>query len=122
MYYRKFIKGFTHIATPLYGLIEKLKPWEWTGLCNVTFGQLKANLSSPPILSFPQFNMEFTVDCDASLEGLRAVLSQKNDRCVVAYASRNQSPELLCLSVIAAIMYSWGFKNSRDVLEPLHPS
>ena len=38
------------------------------------FGQLKAKLSSPPIFSFPQFNMEFTVDWDASLEGLGAVL------------------------------------------------
>ena len=32
--------------------------------------------------------MEFTVDFDSSLDGLEAVLSQKNDRCVVAYASR----------------------------------
>ena len=87
-YYRKFIKGFAHIAAPLHALTEKLKPWEWTGLCEEAFVQLKTKLSSPPILSFPQFNMEFTVDCDASLEGLGAVLSQENDRCVVAYASR----------------------------------
>ena len=60
----------------------------WTELCDKAFRQLKAKLISPPILSFPQFNMEFTVDCDASLEGLGAVLSQENDRCVVAYASR----------------------------------
>ena len=87
-YYRKFIKGFAHIAAPLHALTEKLKPWEWTGLCDEAFAQLKTKLSSPPILSFPQFNMQFTVDCDASLEGLGAVLSQENDRCVVAYASR----------------------------------
>ena len=87
-YYRKFIKGFAHIAAPLHALTEKLKPWEWTGLCDEAFVQLKTKLSSPPILSFPQFNMPFTVDCDASLEGLGAVLSQENDRCVVAYASR----------------------------------
>eukprot|EP00731_Ephydatia_muelleri_P001652 Em0001g1652a len=86
--YRKFIKGFAHIAVPLHALTEKLKPWEWTGLCDEAFAQLKTKLSSPPILSFPQFNMQFTVDCDASLEGLGAVLSQENDRCVVAYASR----------------------------------
>ena len=79
---------FAHIAAPLYALTEKLKPWEWTGLCDDAFVQLKAKLSSSPILSFPQFNMEFTVDCDASLEGLRAVLSQENDRYAVAYSSR----------------------------------
>ena len=69
-YYRKFIKGFAHIAAPPHALTEKLKPWEWTGLCDEAFVQLKTKLSSPPILSFPQFNMQFTVDCDASLEGL----------------------------------------------------
>ena len=87
-YYRKFINGFAHIAAPLHALTEKLKPWEWTELCDEAFVQVKTKLSSPPILSFPQFNMQFTVDCDASLEGLGAVLSQENDRCVVAYASR----------------------------------
>eukprot|EP00731_Ephydatia_muelleri_P010468 Em0005g1054a len=59
-YYRKFIKGFAHIAAPLHALTEKLKPWEWTGLCDEAFAQLKTKLSSPPILSFPQFNMQFT--------------------------------------------------------------
>ena len=82
-YYRKFIKEFARIAAPLHALTEKLKPWMWTELCDKAFRQLKAKLISPPILSFPQFKMEFTVDCDASLEGLRAVLSQENDRCVV---------------------------------------
>ena len=62
----------------------------WTELCDKAFRQLKTKLISPPILSFPQFNMEFTVDCDASLEGLGAVLSQENDRCVVANASHVQ--------------------------------
>ena len=55
------------------------------GLCDEAFVQLKTKLSFHPILSFPQFNMEFTVDCDASLEGLGADLSQENDRCVIAY-------------------------------------
>ena len=112
-YYRKFIKGFAHIAAPLHALTETLKPWEWTGLCDEAFVQLKTKLSSPPILSFPQFNMPFTVDCDASLEGLGAVLSQENDRCVVAYASRvlTQQERQYCatrremLALIWAIQY-----------------
>ena len=63
----------------LHALTEKLKPWEWTRLCDEAFVKLKTKFSSPPILSFPQFNMQFTVDCDARLEGLGAALSQEND-------------------------------------------
>lgn len=37
----------------------------------------RIKLISPRILSFPQFTMEFTVDCDARLDGLGAVLSLK---------------------------------------------
>ena len=48
---------------------------------------LKEKLTSP-ILSFPRFNLEFTLDTDASQKGIGAVLSQDNDRQVVAYASR----------------------------------
>ncbi|KAL5516500.1 hypothetical protein EMCRGX_G001844 [Ephydatia muelleri] len=98
--YRKFIKGFAHIAVPLHALTEKLKPWEWTGLCDEAFAQLKTKLSSPPILSFPQFNMQFTVDCDASLEGLGAVLSQENDR--QCGASQDQVDNLYSLEAALA--------------------
>lgn len=84
---RLFFLEIAHIAAPQHALTEKLKPWEWTGFCDEAFVQLMTTLSSHLILSFPQFNMGFTVDCDASLEGLGAVLSQEDDRCVVAYAS-----------------------------------
>ena len=56
-YYRKFIKGLAHIAAPLHALTEKLKPWEWTGLCDEAFVQLKTKLSSPPIFSLVQYGV-----------------------------------------------------------------
>ena len=38
--YQLVLKGFAHIAAPLHALAEKLKPWEWTGLCDEAFVQL----------------------------------------------------------------------------------
>ena len=71
-YYWCFVKNFTLIAAPLHHLTEKAKAWSWTLECEQVF---KEKLTTAPILAFPQFDLEFTVDCDASSEGLRAVLS-----------------------------------------------
>lgn len=32
-FYRKFIQGFSHIATPLTNLLKKGNPFEWTDIC-----------------------------------------------------------------------------------------
>ena len=87
-YYRKFIPNFAQIAAPLHTLTEKSREWLWTKQCEDAFIAFKTHLTSPPILSYPDFQAEFTVDTDASQDGVGAVLSQQNDRCVIAYASR----------------------------------
>ena len=38
-------------------------------------------LTTTPILAFPDFNQEFVLDVDASGEGLGAILSQSIDGC-----------------------------------------
>ena len=85
-YYRRFVKNFAHIAAPLHRLTEKGKIWSWSAECDLAF---KQKLISAPILAYPNFEWEFTVDCDASSEGLRAVLSQNHEgnEKVVSYAS-----------------------------------
>ena len=87
-YYRKFIHHFADITVPLHALTEKTKPWLWTMLCDEAFRTLKDKLVSPPILSFPQFDMTFVVDADASQEGIGAVLTHQHNGRVIAYASR----------------------------------
>ena len=51
------------------------------------FFGLKKQLSSAPILSFPNIHLQFVVDTDASGEGLGVALSQVVSGCE-AYASR----------------------------------
>ena len=71
-YYRRLVKGFASIAAPLNHLLEKGKPWGWTKVREHAFSSLKKMLTTTPIL---EFEIEFTVDCDASGDVLRAVVS-----------------------------------------------
>ena len=89
-YYRKFIKNFAQIAAPLNRLTEQNRKYCWTPEFEDAFNAVKHRLTSSPILAFPRFDIKFTVDCDASGEGLGAVLSQTCDgrEYAISYASR----------------------------------
>ena len=90
-YYRRFIREFSTVARPMNKLLEKDVPFAWTEDVDGSFQVLKKALSSAPILSFPDFNLPFLVDTDASNSGLGAVLSQvglDNVERPVYFASR----------------------------------
>ena len=78
-YYRKFVKDFARIATPLYELTKERVTFEWTDQCRGAFEQLKQALTANVQLSFPDFDSPFVIDCDASDIGMGAVLSQRID-------------------------------------------
>ena len=82
------IKDFAQIAKPLHKLTSSFL---WTTECQKSFEILRHLLSSPPILSYPDFTKPFILDTDASNDGIGGVLSQldKDGReHVVAYGSR----------------------------------
>ena len=88
--YRRFIKGFSSIANPLYRLTEKKTKFDWTDDCQKSFLNLKQALSTPPILAFPRTDLPFILDTDASDHGIGAVLLQIQEGIerVIAYYSR----------------------------------
>ena len=93
-YYRKFVKNFAAIAKPLHRLTEKNTDFKWTVECQHAFDVLRACLSSPPVLSYPDYSRRFVLDTDASDIGIGAVLSQEDatgSEVVIAYASRTLS-------------------------------
>ena len=85
-YYRKFVEGFSKIATPLTKLTRKDVKYDWVDACQQSFEELKGRLTSAPALALPNGRYGFVVYSDGSRQGLGCVLMQ-NDR-VIAYASR----------------------------------
>ncbi|GKE25364.1 putative reverse transcriptase domain-containing protein [Tanacetum coccineum] len=89
-YYRRFIKDFLKIAKSLTELTKKNKKYIWGEDQESTFQLLKQKLCEAPILALPEGNDNFVVYCDASHQGLGAVLMQREK--VIAYASQQLKP------------------------------
>ncbi|GJR31156.1 putative nucleotidyltransferase, ribonuclease H [Tanacetum coccineum] len=89
-YYQRFIKDFSKIAKSLTELTQKNKKYIWGKDQETAFQLLKQKLCEAPILALPKGNDDFVVYCDASHQGLGAVLMQREK--VIAYASRQLKP------------------------------
>nr|GFA02334.1 putative reverse transcriptase domain-containing protein [Tanacetum cinerariifolium] len=90
VYYRRFIKDFSKILKSLTILTQKDKKFVWGKDQEMAFQILKQKLCEALILALPEGNDEFVVYCDASIQGLGAVLLQREK--VIAYASRQLKP------------------------------
>ena len=119
-YYRKFVKDFSDVASPLHRLTQKNKPWEWTTECQQAFVCLKECLISAPVLAFPSFDLPFVLDTDASNAGLGGVLSQNvhGTECVIAYASRvlTKSERSYCATKKELLALVWAVQHFRPYL------
>ena len=65
--------------------------FEWSAECEEAFKSLKEQLVTPPVVAFLSFDVDFTLETDASIQGLGAILSQPQPDGKlhpVAYASR----------------------------------
>ena len=64
--------------------------WEWTEQNQEAFEKLKESLITAPVLVSPDWNKLFTLQTDASQEGLGAALSQQGEdrEQMIAYDSR----------------------------------
>ncbi|GJU05870.1 putative reverse transcriptase domain-containing protein [Tanacetum coccineum] len=75
------------ISKSLTELTQKNKKYIWGEDQESAFQLLKQKLCEAPILALPEGNDDFVVYCDASHQGLGAVLMQREK--VIAYASRH---------------------------------
>ena len=82
-YYRRFIKDFARLSSPLTDLItgtEKFRKITWSPEADAAFAQLKDTLCKEPVLALPDFSKEFLLETDASHVAIGAVLSQQHGK------------------------------------------
>jgi len=89
-YYRRFVPNFSAVAAPLHALTKKGASFLWTLECQQAFDQLKSALTSAKVLTLPNDDDHFILDCDASKKAMGAVLSQiqNGEEHPICYASQ----------------------------------
>lgn len=88
-YYRRYVRGYAHIAVPLIQQLRK-DCFGWTPKATAAFEALKVAMATTPILRMPNFNLPFVIEADASGNGVGAVLLQQSRP--IAYFSKSLGP------------------------------
>jgi len=63
-FYRRFVKDFSTIASSLAEIFKKFMGFMWGEEQESAFSLLKSKLISTPLLSLPDFNRAFEIECD----------------------------------------------------------
>ncbi|CAH9095864.1 unnamed protein product [Cuscuta epithymum] len=102
-YYRRFIKGYATIASPLTDLLQKDK-FIWSASATQAFQDLKMAFTTAPVLCLPNFSLKFVVETDASNVGIGAVLMQQDHP--ISYFSKKIGPKLQTASTYIQELYA----------------
>jgi len=126
------VKNFSKLIIPLNELLKKDHEYEWILQHQQIFEDIKKMMTTAPILSYPNFDKPFILSTDASVNGLGAVLSQKDaegKEHPIWFASHTLNPaeknyhitEQEALAVVWAIKYFRRYLHgSRFLVETDH--
>ncbi|GBG65156.1 hypothetical protein CBR_g49952 [Chara braunii] len=107
-YYRKFVRNFSTIATPLRRLLRKETIWKWDKDCTSAMKKLKQALIEYPVLKVADPSLPFVVTTDASQYGIGAVLQQDdgNGYRPVEFMSARMPSEKVATSTYERELYA----------------
>jgi len=90
-FYRRFIRDYSKITTPLSSLTRKDKLWVWGDKQQEAFEMRKGAIITEPILQHFDLEQPVTIETDASDFTIGAICSQPDEKGIlhpVAYYSR----------------------------------
>jgi len=110
-FYQKFVQHYASIAAPLTNLLKR-DSFTWSEKAQRSFEQLKDAKTNAPVLMLRNFQEDFTIETDASGQGMGVVLMQNNHP--ICYFSKKIFPKLLSASTyvrelhaITAVVKKW---------------
>ncbi|KAL7290500.1 hypothetical protein TKK_0015274 [Trichogramma kaykai] len=115
-FHNKFIPRNAIILDPLHNLLRKDVRFNWTQECQEAFKKIRELMCAEPILKIFDPEKKIEIFTDASIEGLGAVLKQKDEKEIsrpVAYFSKKlkdyqkkrKAIYLECLAIKEAVKY-----------------
>lgn len=112
-WYQRYINNYAATASPITDTLRNTPRFQWTPEAQVAFETLKTKLTTAPVLTHPDFEKRFYIQCDASATGVGGVLFQMNgdEEHPIAFmskklnsAQRNYSvTEQECLAAILCV-------------------
>ena len=94
-FYRRLIKGYSEVASPIVKLTRKDTPFKSDNECQAALQKLKDAFTSAPILKHFDPGKEILVETDASDDVSAGILSQRNEEGIlhpVAFFYKKHSP------------------------------
>ena len=126
-YYRRFIKDYAKITHPLREKMNVAR-WPldasgaaiWSVAERAAFFRIRDCLKTAPILAHPEWTQPFQLHTDASLQGLGAMLTQKQDGkdVAIAYVSRalTKAEQVFAIWELEALAAVWACRLFRMYL------
>ena len=78
-YYRRFIPNSSTISKPLIKLTKKFEKFEWSKKCQAAFDFLKDNLTTVPVLAYPDTSKTYILYTDANDDCIGECSCQEQD-------------------------------------------
>jgi hypothetical protein len=95
-YYRKFVRNYGKIATPLIALLKK-NYFTWTLAADQDFQDFKKTMCTTSVLALLDFTKTFVLECDTSGRGIGVFLMQEG--IPLAFTSKQLSKHHLVQSI-----------------------